>query len=301
LEVAETERTRAEEALRESEERYRNLSEQSRDAIYITTREGKLPYINHSFLDLFGYAKEEIGDLKAQEMYANPDDRSRFQQEIEQKGSVRDFEVKLRKKNGTEMDCLITATVRQADDGRILGYQGIIRDTTEHKRTHEALRESEEKYRTILESIEDGYFEVDLAGNLTFFNDSLCKISGLPRNELMGMNYREYTTPETAKRMYQVFNKIYRTGKLARVMDHEIITKVGRTVVLGMSTSLMRDPAGEPIGIRGVVRDITERKRAVRRRVGEIIQELCRQRDLEIIEGHAMPDHIHENKNYKKK
>jgi hypothetical protein len=61
-------------------------------------------------------------DLKAREAYVNPDDRSRFQKEIEQKGSLRDFEVKLRRKDATEMDCLISATVRRADDGSNLGY-----------------------------------------------------------------------------------------------------------------------------------------------------------------------------------
>jgi len=68
------------------------------------------------------------------------------------------------------------------------------------KQAEETLRESEEKYRTILESIEEGYFEVDLVGTLTFFNDSLCKITGYTRDELLGMNNREYTTPETAKK-----------------------------------------------------------------------------------------------------
>jgi len=76
--------------------------------------------------------------------------------------------------------------------------------------------ESEEKYQIILESIEDGYYEVDIAGDFTFFNDALCRISGLPRNELMGMNNQDYTTPETAKKMYQVFNKVFLTGNLQK-------------------------------------------------------------------------------------
>jgi two-component system cell cycle sensor histidine kinase/response regulator CckA len=256
------ERRQAEEALRESEERYRKLSEHSSDAIYITAREGTISYCNKSFLDLFGYAREEAKGLKAQDAYVYPDDRSRFQREIEKKGSVRDFELRLQRKDGTEMDCLLTATVRKGDDGTILGYQGIIRDITERKRAEEALRESERKYRTILENIEEGYFEVDLAGNLTFFNDAVCRIAGFPRDELTGMNNRGYTTPETAKTMYEFFNKIYRTGRPAKLMDYEIIGKDGRTVVLEMSASLMTDGNGEPIGFRGVVRDVTDRKHA---------------------------------------
>jgi two-component system cell cycle sensor histidine kinase/response regulator CckA len=130
------------------------------------------------------------------------------------------------------------------------------------KQAEETLSESEEKYRTILESIEEGYFEVDLEGNLTFFNDALCKITGYTRSEVLGMNNRDYTTPETAKKMYQIFNQVYRTGKPLRMMDYEIILKDGKIIVLEMSTSLIRDPSGAPVGFRGVIRDITSRRKA---------------------------------------
>ncbi len=138
-----SERRRAEEALRDSEERYRTLFEDSRDAIYITAREGEFIDINQSGLDLFGYTAEEMIGLNAREIYVNPDDRSRFRQEIESKGSVTDYEVKFRKKDGTEMDCLLTASVRQAKDGSILGYQGFIRNITERKRLEAQLQQAQ--------------------------------------------------------------------------------------------------------------------------------------------------------------
>jgi two-component system cell cycle sensor histidine kinase/response regulator CckA len=255
-----TERIRMEEALRQSEERYRTLFEQSKDAIYFSTREGMLVAVNQSFLDLFGYSRKELQRVKAQQMYANPDDRPVFQREIESNGSVRDFEQKLRKKDGTVMDCLLTATVRRAEDGGIAGYQGTIRDITEHKRMDEAIKQSEMKYRTILDAMEEGYFEVDLAGNLIFFNDALCKISGYPREKLVGINNRDYATPEIAKRMYRIFNQIYHTGEPARITDYEVIGKDGSTIILELSASLMRDHKGTPIGFRGIARDVTERK-----------------------------------------
>ncbi|UCE82695.1 MAG: PAS domain S-box protein [Deltaproteobacteria bacterium] len=136
------------------------------------------------------------------------------------------------------------------------------REIEERHRAEEELRESAEKYRTILESIEEGYFEVDLAGNFTFFNDSLCLIAGYSRDELMGMNNRDYTSPETAKEMYHIFSNIFRTGEPAKVVDYEIFRKDGDTRVLEMSASLMRDVSGRPVGFRGVARDITVRKRA---------------------------------------
>jgi PAS domain S-box-containing protein len=138
-----TGRKKAEEALRESEERYRTLFEESRDAIYMTNRKGKFVDVNQSSLDLFGYTKEEMIGLDIKEMCVRPDDGCWFEQEIEQKGSVRDFEVKFRKKNGTQMDCLLTATLRRANDGSIIGEQGIIRDMTERKRLEAQLRQAQ--------------------------------------------------------------------------------------------------------------------------------------------------------------
>jgi len=137
-----------------------------------------------------------------------------------------------------------------------------IRYAIERKRAQERLRESEEKYRTILENIEDGYYEVDLAGNLSFFNDSMCRIWGYPKEELMGMNDRQYTDQENAKRLFQAFNKVYKTGEPRRECDWGIIRKDGTRRYLEASVSLRKDPSGKPIGFRGIVRDVTERKRA---------------------------------------
>ena len=136
------------------------------------------------------------------------------------------------------------------------------REIEERRRAEEELQESEEKYRTILENIEEGYFEVDLAGNFTFVNDSLCRIAGYNRDELLGMNNRDYTTPETAKEMYHVFSKTYETGEPARIVDYDIFRKDGSTKTLELSASLMANSTGEPVGFRGVVRDVTKRKRA---------------------------------------
>jgi len=123
------------EAVGEVEEKYRTLFNESKDAIYITSREGKFLDINQALLELFGYSREEMVDkLDVREIYVYPGERDTFQQEIEKKGSVRDYEVKFKKKNGVEMDCILTSTVRWSANGDILGYQGIIRDVTEKKR-----------------------------------------------------------------------------------------------------------------------------------------------------------------------
>jgi PAS domain S-box-containing protein len=128
------------------------------------------------------------------------------------------------------------------------------------KGSEKALRESEENYRTILENIEDSYYEVDLAGNLTFFNESACRILGYTRDELIGMNNREHTTEENAKKNFRTFSEVYRTGVPAKGFDWEIVRKDGTKRSIESSVSLIKNEAGQPIGFRGIVRDITERK-----------------------------------------
>jgi two-component system, sensor histidine kinase and response regulator len=138
----------AEAALREREEQYRTLFEGSKDAIFISSREGNFIDFNQAYMDLFGYTPDEMKMLHAGETYLNPDDRSRFQQAIEQEGSIRDFELKLRKKDGSQIECLLTASVRKDNAGNIIGYHGIIRDITERKRMEKELRKAKEEAET---------------------------------------------------------------------------------------------------------------------------------------------------------
>jgi PAS domain S-box-containing protein len=122
------------------------------------------------------------------------------------------------------------------------------------------IKQSEERYRTIIENIHDGFFEIDLAGNFTFFNDSLCKTYGYSREELLGMNYRSHADKENAEKAFKAFNEIYKTGKASSLFDYEIIRKDKTKRQLEISASLIKDFSGNPIGFRGVTRDITERK-----------------------------------------
>jgi PAS domain S-box-containing protein len=129
-----TKRIKSEQALKENEEKYRRLFEDSRDAIFITDREGKLTDVNRSFLNLFGYTKEETKELHAVDTYVNREDCRTYVKTIKEQGFVDYLEVKLKKKDGTVMDCLLNGTPLQGADGTIQGYQGIARDETDKKR-----------------------------------------------------------------------------------------------------------------------------------------------------------------------
>jgi len=141
-------------------------------------------------------------------------------------------------------------------------YQAYRGEIIDRVQAEADLRKSEEKYRVILHGIADIYYEVDLEGNLTFFNDPLCKMLGYSREELMGMNNRRFMTEKTAKRVYVTFNKVYQTGEPSKTYDWEAIMKDGSKRYVELSVSLIKDADGRPIGFRGITHDITERRLA---------------------------------------
>jgi PAS domain S-box-containing protein len=126
----------------------------------------------------------------------------------------------------------------------------------------EAMLESELKYRTIVEGIEEGYFEIDFDRNLTFFNDPLCKMLGYARDEMTGKNTREFTSATTIEKMDQIYAQVQKTGEPIRVTDYDAVGKDGASIALELTAALMRNPDGDPIGFRGVLRDVSERKDA---------------------------------------
>jgi PAS domain S-box-containing protein len=137
-----TSRKRAEETLRQSEEQYRQLFEQSLDAIYVASRDGQALDFNQAAMTLFGYSREEILQLSIPDLYPTAEERLRFQKAIEATGSVANFPVQLRRKNGDFLDCLLTSAVIINAEGEIVGYQGIIRDVTEQKRLETQVQEA---------------------------------------------------------------------------------------------------------------------------------------------------------------
>jgi len=252
-----TERKRIEEALQMTQ----FSVERAPESVIWIDSEGHLDYVNEAACRSLGYAREELLSMSIWHIDPGfPQERwSTHWQELPKPGpSTR--ESHHRTKEGKIFPVEITGDYLKYGDKE---YHVIFaRDITERKRAEEALRSSEEKYRTILETIEEGYFEVDISGNFTFFNDSLCKIIGYLKDEMMGMNNRQYMDKENAKKVYQTFNQVYTTGEPHVSFDWEIIKKDGTKRFIESSVSLIRNSKSEQIGFRGVVRDITERKKA---------------------------------------
>jgi two-component system cell cycle sensor histidine kinase/response regulator CckA len=177
----------------------------------------------------------------------------------------------------TKLDAYFDKDLRLAErvGDQIAGAIANAQLFNERKRAKEALRESDERYRTILESIDVGFFENDLAGNFTFVNDVSCRRLGHSREELIGMNNRQVTDEATAKKMYEFYSTLYRTGNPIKGLEMEVIRKDGTKIIYDISASLIRDSEGKPTGFRGISRDITERKQAEEERAA--LQEQLRQ------------------------
>jgi PAS domain S-box-containing protein len=133
-------------------------------------------------------------------------------------------------------------------------------ELVERNRADEALRVSEEKHRTIIEQIEDGYFEVDLKGVYRVVNEAFCRISGRSAEELLGASYKEFFNREIIQLLYQNYNNVYKTGEPLRTLEYELTKKDGTKVFVEESVSLRRNAKGQPIGFLGIRRDCTERK-----------------------------------------
>ena len=253
-------RKQAEEALRQSEEKYRNLVERANDGICIV-QEGILRYTNARLAQIGGYSVEELTGKSFTDFFTPeevPKVLDRYKRRMAGKDVAPIYETALKHNDGSRVDIEINAGV--------ITYEGkpadlaLVRDITERKQTEDALRQSEEKYRNILENMQDGYFELDLVGNYTFANNAECRNIGYPKEELIGMNFRQYQDETNAQKMYQFFRRLVRTGEPVKAVDVEIIRKNGTKGFDEVSASLIRDAEGKPIGFRGISRDITERK-----------------------------------------
>jgi PAS domain S-box-containing protein len=274
--------------LRESEKKYRELVENANSIILRRDPRGEVTFFNEFAQAFFGYSEEEIvgknvvGTIVPEKESTGRDLATMVRDIGRDPEKYANNENENVRHNGDRVWVAWTNKAIRDRYGQIVEILCVGNDITARKQAEEALRESEEKYRNILESMEEGYFEADPAGNLTFFNDALCRMSGYPPEELIGMNNREYMNEENAKRIYRVFNKVYETGKPARVREYEIMSKDGRPRTFEMSTSLIRDDAGNPLGFRGVVRDVSKRLEAEKEKA-KLEAHLQRARKMEAI------------------
>ncbi len=249
------------EALRSSEEKF-SLAFRSAPgpATISSAADGRLVDVNDAFVAIMGYAREEVLGRSSITLglWAEPRERDRMMARVERDGKVRDFEYTFRTKTGALRTGLFSADLVQLQGEPCL--LGLTNDISERKHAEEAMRESEERARTILETIEDGYYELDTAGKLTACNPALERLLGHPASRLVGSAYREFVDAGNAARVERVLSEVYASGTPQRT--EWVITRAdGQSRGVEASVAPVRDGSGWIVGYRGMMRDATERLR----------------------------------------
>ncbi len=261
-------RKEMEENLRISEERYRNMVEQLEDSYHETDLSGYLTYVNAAECRNLGYSRDEligmhisrfIDEENAKEMFSVITDV------INTGVPVRALELIITRKDGTKAYNETSVSLIRDSEGNPIGLRGIARDTTERKRLEEQLRQSEEKYRTILEEMEEWYFETDPAGIILFCNDIFANGIGYSHDELVSANFRDFIKREDIGTIDNMLHQVNKTGDPVKNFPYEFIRPDGGKAFTELSIFPRRDSGGKVVGFRGVGYDITERKRAEER------------------------------------
>ena len=266
-----TERKRVQEALRLSEERYRNILDHMEEAYYEVDLKGNLTFFNPAVVKNLGYTDNMVMGMNFRQ-FVDEENAGRvfdaFHRVFLTGETIKGVDWELIGKESGRIPVASSISLRCDARGKPVGFRGVIRDITDRKRADEALRESEarhreqeERYRNILDNMEEAYYEVDLKGNMTFFSTAAVKNLGYTGNVLMGMNFRQYVDKENEKKVFDAFHKVFMTGETIKGVDWEATSREKGKIPVESSISLVRNAQGEPVGFRGIIRDITERKK----------------------------------------
>lgn len=246
-----TEREQIEDALRESEQKYRSLFESLQDVFYRADLEGNIILVSPSIVQLLGYTQAKADKLNLRtDIFAYPNQWKEFVACIEKNGYLEGFEVLLKRHDRSAVWVSTTSQWYTDEGGHILGIEGTIRDINERKR-------AEERYRTIVENLNDGLLIHDFNGTILDVNENTCRIFGYSRDELIGENLRKISTK---KALQQRESQLLRLNKHdAITFDSEGIHRDGKIIPVSFSIKIVsREGNGK---VQSFVRDITERKK----------------------------------------
>ncbi|MBI5248877.1 MAG: PAS domain S-box protein [Desulfomonile tiedjei] len=274
-------RIKAEQAFKESEDKYRLVVENAAEAILVV-QNGLIKFVNRRCVEISGYSEQELLSMGLAELM-HPDDLEMMTQlhleRMQGDNSPHNLTFRLVDRSGNLKWMESLSVMVSWCGGR--AALGMVIDITDRKKAEEALRESEEKYRRILETIADGYYEVDPDGTLTLINDSLCEMLSYSREELQGMNFRRLVDTEAVERIYVAFNEVFKTARPNPAFMYKVYRKDGEQLDVSVSISLIRDRMGHRRGFRGIFRDVSDRKRAEERLV-----ESLKEKDVLLREVH---------------
>lgn len=257
-------RLHTEQALRASEERYRSILDTIEDAYYEVDLRGNIVLCNLAFCRMLGYTTDELIGHSNREFQPSESAARVFRtfNEVFRTGNpANSVDWAMMHKDGSVVVGEGSVHLAYDLDGKPSGFRGIMRDVTQRRQTENALRESEARYRSIIESIQDAYYEVDLRGDIVLCNNAFCRMIGYTESEVLFRNNRIFQTDEAAATVFRIFNEVYRTGIPAESFDWEMTRKDGTVITGEGSVQLVRNLEGHATGFRGILRDVTERRK----------------------------------------
>ena len=259
-----TERKRMEEAIQESQEKLRIIFDTIGVGITVVDIAGNIVDVNDTVLRMKGYSRKEVIGRYGLDFVVERD-RARATDEMidflkgqEDKTPMR--EVTLLTKDGNEIPCEANCTLLRDKSGNLAGFIIVERDITERKRAEEALRESEERYRMLVETMNDGLAAQDIDGIFTYVNDRLCEMLGFSRDELIGVHLGELLDEVSRNKYKEEMSSRHRGERVP--YEIEFTRKDGAKIITRVSPQLITDQEGNIVGSFGVATDITDLKRA---------------------------------------
>jgi PAS domain S-box-containing protein len=282
----------AQQALRESEQRYRELFENSQLGIYRTTPDGRILLANPAMIAMLGYTSmEELAEQNLEEEGFTPGyERGRFKDAIERQGTIRNHESSWKRSDGQTVHVRENAKAVRDSKGAVLYYDGTVEDVTERKRVGDALRASEERFRQVAEDAGVFVWEVDANGLYTYASQVVETILGYTPEELIGkLHYYDLFAPDGREELKAITAEAFTQRRPFASFPKASERKDGTIVILETSGTPLLDAAGDLVGYRGTDRDVTGRARATEelRKHRDHLEELVAERTVELKEKHA--------------
>jgi len=258
-----TERKKAEDELRISEEDYKRLFANVGVGVYISSKEGKFLDANKALLDMLGY-KDKKEFLKidiAKDLYVRPEDRRKFQEMIEHDGQVIDYEVQFKRKDGKAIPVLHTGHVRYDQDGNVLGYEGINVDQSQRKQMEKELREAHDFLDKLIRSSPNAIIATDLDGNIIIWNRGAEEILGYRADEVIGKMNIEQIYPEDMAKEVMKMMRSPEHGDVGRLRSYPIVyvRRDGGVIEGNLSSAIIYDAQGKEMASVGIFVDLRER------------------------------------------
>jgi diguanylate cyclase (GGDEF)-like protein/PAS domain S-box-containing protein len=260
-----------EEKLKNSESRYRGLFENVVDGVYIASRDGEIITVNPALVDMLGF--DSVDDLKGAGrttmLYVNPIDRERVFARLEAQGVVKNFEYRLRRKDGREIVVLENSRAIYDDDRNVVAHEGTITDITERKMAETRVFEEKERAQVTLQSIGDGVITTDAEGRVDYINPVAQDLTGWDMRNAHGESIESLMTLINEHTRATVDNPLSRCLKEGRVITladgSVLINKDGNEVPIQDSAAPIRDRIGNIIGAVMVFHDVSKESRLFRK------------------------------------